>query len=302
MIAAKEISNGNVYQFKNAASSTYMDLINGGDTTDPKNHVAGYPLVDDSDSFSNQYFLLRKVQDDDNPSLFNIINIRTGGYLEITDGSTDIGARVCCQKVNDDDPERQQWLFTKCKKGDGWRVQNYAARNKSNTAGYLDLKDGKVAKFTLIQGHFETNADAQAWELVRKSRSSFDIVELAKSYPVLQAVNNAEAKYAYVQIPNVLYRGIWDRNMPSKLKRGVYDQDARAIAFKNAFNNWADKLFGGNGFFVLFGLALGPDGGEPGKTIWFLNDDCDDVMFFHPEGAGMMSDPLSSFTSHVAFF
>ncbi|KAG8842434.1 hypothetical protein FRB96_005425 [Tulasnella sp. 330] len=295
-----------IYLFRNAATKTMVDLINGGDYN-PMNIVQGYEKVE-SESFRNQYWYTTNIGNPDLPNAYYIVNIRTNKFLTIAEGAKDVTA--VGQFSDPEERKTQEWLFWKGKSG-LCRIQNLARREENVARGFLKLAKNSASNYVQVQVDLKDDDLTQQWRIINRSRTSEEIVKLAgESAPSLLGGVTAllpPRLLVFEPMPNIMYQIIQGKytDKGDIIRQGKAHFDKTQIfAFKHCVDRWANENLSlvANTFHVITGLTFGQQSGAAKTAVWGLrDDDLDSVMYFDlQKGQIQNSDP--TFTPSDSFF
>jgi hypothetical protein len=293
-----------IYLFRNAATKTMVDLINGG-AHEPANIVQGYEKVE-GESFRNQYWYTTNIGNPDLPNAYYIVNIRTNKFLTITEGTQNVTA--VGQFSDPEERKTQEWLFWEGKSG-LCRIQNLARREDNTAKGYLKLAKNSAANYVQIQVDLKDDNLTQNWRIINRSRTGGEIIKLAaEAAPnLLTHVTALLPPNLYLQIPNIMYQIIQGKYTDSGdiIKQGKAHFDKTQIfAFKHSVDRWANENLSlvANTFQVLAGTAFGQQSGAAKTAVWGLRDDELDGIVYYDLVKGQVQNSDPTFTPSDSFF
>jgi len=219
--------------------------------------------------FLQQYFWITKVGEH-----YKIANIRTGEFLYLPKHN-DETPLTTVREVNND--LKGLWRIVK-KEGAGpgkIAFQNAGAYKGHENSGYIDLKDASAKEGTVIQGYQSHQSVAQDWIIKLHSINAAGVVEVAANEKALKEAKilNLLPGTTYLQIPGEMYEAIskeFADSLIQETKRGIFDADAQAIAYKNVCNKWALQNIRTEGLTVFLGIAFNTDPASADFGYWIL--------------------------------
>jgi hypothetical protein len=272
-----------VYILYNSSSGTVLDLSNGQVANGT--HCQGWDAAPNIDIY-NQSWLFKPVVGQANT--FTLCNLRSGTFLDLSNGSSDNGTQVQGWSTAVPGYEGdQQWVVSA--EGSYYRLQN----KKGGT--FLELSNGARPNGTKAQAWARADVPAQRWTLKRISRTGAEINALIRANPYIGPKFESYLSDGLYIVPpqsvrNDIYNGTELKTTP--WREEIFDCDDFAFSAKAAVAKWGNGYLRANGYAIIFGIMFGRNAkGEAHAYNWYLNADLNGITFFEPQNGNEMANP-----------
>ncbi|PPQ74703.1 LOW QUALITY PROTEIN: hypothetical protein CVT25_007632 [Psilocybe cyanescens] len=285
----------NVYTLVNRKSNgdtnVVLDIYQGRRANGTPSHI--WAETDTQDIF-NQQWLLKEV--DGKPDVYTLRNLRTGTYLDLSNGSSANGTQVQGWSSAEGSAyaSNQQWKITT--DGTYYRLQNVSGKT------YLDLLGNATTNGTKVHGWAKANVETQDWLLRRVSRTGTEIRAILAKNPYIGkdfksylqdglydflSFTNSCLRYTYllVVLPKTVRDSVYNGTglRTTTWRPDIFDCDDFAFVSKGEVARWGNSFLGADGVAILWGVMFGTNGQSGHAYNWYLNKELDSIMFFEPQ-------------------
>lgn len=277
---AEPIQSGAVYRITSRASNNLRLELGDGDTRNGTQAQGWHEMTDIS--FYNQQWLVEDTGDHVN---WTLRNLRSGTYLDLSNGGSDNGTKL--QGWGGVDNDNRKWTISQL--GPYWAIRN------KGTQTAVDLADGGKNDGTRVWGWQYIPNDNQKWLFKRMTRTPQEIQALLGAnvrvgrveFPHYQDMN-------YLVLPlnlqNIIYNdsGI-KRNF--RWRPEIFDCDDFAVTFKAAVaKHGYDSILVDN-IAILCGIMFGSKPPNLGHALnWSVSETLNSINFLEPQNGQWNAD------------